>query len=134
MRKAEMSEPVLAARAEFIELLDGAGWETNGFDALLGIGVNVEPEAVATYHGPVFLLDMQFWAEENRLALDVFTSATEVLLRLRLYPRDQRELLAAITAAQDSLDLDNYPEFVETLVPLCDPLLLDTDAGLLVVQ
>jgi hypothetical protein len=134
MRKAEMSEPVLAARAEFIELLDGAGWETNGFDALLGIGVNVEPEAVATYHGPVFLLDMQFWAEETRLALDVFTSATEVLLRLRLYPRDQRELLAAITAAQDSLDLDNYPEFVETLVPLCDPLLLDTDAGLLLVQ
>lgn len=129
-----MSAPVLTARAEFMSLLEEAGWETNGFDALLGIGVNVEPEAVATYRGPVFLLDMQFWAEEKRLALDVFTSATEVLLRLWLYPRDQRELLAVITAAQDSVDQDNYPEFVETLVPLCDPLLLDTDAGLLHVQ
>jgi hypothetical protein len=129
-----MSEPVLAARAEFMEFLEGAGWEVNGFDALLGIGVNVEPEAVATFRGPVFLLDMQFWAEERRLALDIFTSATEVLLRLRLYPRDQHALLAAIVAAQAALDKENYPEFVEALVPLCDPLLLETDAGLLHVS
>jgi len=129
-----MSEPVLAARAEFMEFLESVGWDVNGFDALLGIGVNVEPEAVATYRGPVFLLDMQFWAEERRLALDIFTSATEVLLRLRLYPRNQQALLAAIVAVQDSLDRENYPEFVEGLVPLCDPLLLETDAGLLHVS
>jgi hypothetical protein len=128
-----MEGPVLAARAQFLTVLDKAGWQTNGFDALLGIGVNVEPEAVATYRGPVFLLDMQFWADERWLALDVFASETEVLLRLRLYPRDQPELLAAIVAAQDSVDLDSYPEFVEALVPLCDPLLLETDAGLLQV-
>ncbi len=129
-----MSGPVLEARAEFISVLDGAGWQVNGFDALLGIGVNVEPEAVATYRGPVFLVDMQFWADEQRLGLDIFTSETDVLLRLRLYPQEQRVLLDAIIDAQNSLDLDNYPAFVETLVPLCDPLLLETDAGLLQVQ
>lgn len=129
-----MSGPVLEARAEFISVLDGAGWQVNGFDALLGIGVNVEPEAVATYRGPVFLVDMQFWADEQRLGLDIFTSETDVLLRLRLYPQEQRALLDAIIDAQNGLDLDNYPAFVETLVPLCDPLLLETDAGLLQVQ
>jgi hypothetical protein len=134
MRKSEMPEPVLAARAEFLRALTEAGWDANGFDALLGIGVNVEPEAVATYRGPVFLLDMQFWAEERRLALDVFTSATEVLLRLRLYPRNQRAVLEFVQAWQQMLDLENYAEFVEELVPLCDPLLLETDAGLLHVS
>jgi hypothetical protein len=39
-------------------------------------------------------------------------------------------LLERIITAQDTLDADNHPELVKSLIPLCEPLLIETEEGI----
>jgi len=130
MKKSEMSSRSLEERRIFLQHLELRGWEVNSWDEMLDIGANVDPEAEAIYVGPIFELHLEYHAEAHYLGLEMVQQQGERILFLRLYPRgDMESLLVKITSAQDMLDSENYPELIKSLIPLCDPLLIETDQG-----
>ncbi len=130
MKKNEMSIHTLKERNIFIQKLAYAGWEVESWDEVFDTGANVEPEAEARYTGPIFDLHLEFHADHRYLALEMVERKGENTIFLRLYPRGEIEtLLALIIANQDNIGAENYPEVVKSLIPYCEPLLIDTDKG-----
>jgi len=131
MKLSDMSPELQAGRRVFIDSLSAAGWDVESWDAVLDAGQDVEPEAEASYSGAVFDLSLSYNAGGTYLGFELDERGGELFLSFRLHPAtDLTELLARITAAQDALNTENMAEIVKTLIPLCNPLLIDTDEGL----
>jgi hypothetical protein len=130
MKKTDISPERLAARRVFIDRLSDAGWDVEPQDELLDAGIDVEPEAEATFTGPVFDLRLEYHAEGFYVMLEMDQREGELGLTLRMHPaREIRDVLDRIVAVQDVLNADNMGDIVKSFVPLCDPLLLETDEG-----
>lgn len=131
MKIAEMTSKAQADRLLFMDRLSAAGWEVESWDAVLEQGDDVEPEAEAEYAGPEFDLRLEFHASGPYLAFELDQREGDLFLNLRLYPAvELGEILARIVDAQDTLNGHNMADVVKTLIPLCDPLLIDTEEGL----
>lgn len=132
MTGAEMTEGQLSERDLFARRLRAAGWDDGGWDELFASGVRLTPEAQAEYQNPSFGLRLGYFADEGYVRFECVRRRDGLTeLCLHCYPRrGLAALLDALAAAQDSLSPDNYPEFVKTLIPLCDPLLMETPDGL----
>jgi hypothetical protein len=131
MKKSEMPARCVEDRRIFLQDLARAGWNAQGWDEVLAAGADVDPEAEATYAGPVFDLLLEYHAEHAYLVLGMVQRQGALVVRLRLHPRDDiGPLLARIVASQDTIDAENHTEFVKSLIPLCEPLLIETDEGL----
>jgi hypothetical protein len=131
MRKSEMSAGSLEDRRIFLQHLAASSWDVEAWDEAHDTGANVEPEAEARYAGPFFDLRLEYHAQHRYLLLELAQPEGVLALSLRLHPSgDVSPLLARITGAQDTIDAENYTEFVKSLLPLCEPLLIETDEGL----
>ena len=137
MKKSEMSPEVLEARETFLRVLKDASWSTMDRNLLLDRGMSVEPEAEADYQGPAFDMTCGFVAKEQRLRLELVDRDTRVVYAHQLHPRgglltgSVQAVLDVVVAAQDTLDVERYPRLTKALIPLCDPLLVQTDEGLM---
>ena len=131
MKKNDMSARGLEDRQYFLQRLGNAGWNVNAWSAPFESEFDVDPEAEAIYVGAVFSLHLASHASPGYLSFDLIQREGPDVVRLRLYPRQSaNELIDRITEAQDTLDADNYPDFIKSLISLCDPLLIETDDGL----
>lgn len=131
MKLEEMSPEAQAGRRLFIETLSAAGWGIESWDALLTGGGDVDPEAEATHSAGELELQLAFHAAGPFLDLQLATPDDHLFLSLRLYPADDLgALLRQIVARQETLTAENMPDLVKTLIPLCNPLLIETEEGL----
>lgn len=132
MTSAEMTEGQLSERDLFARRLRAAGWDDGGWDELFSAGVRLTPEAQAEYQNSAFSLRLGYFAGGGYVRFECVRRRDGLVeLCLHCYPRrGLTAVLDALGAAQDSLSPDNYPEFVKTLIPLCDPLLMETPDGL----
>jgi hypothetical protein len=131
MKKNDMSARSLEDRRYFLQRLGSAGWNANGWSEAFESDSDVDPEAEATYVGPVFELHLASHADPGYLSFDLIERDGPDVVRLRLYPRESaNQLIDRITDAQDTLDTENYPGFIKSLLLLSDPLLIETDDGL----
>jgi hypothetical protein len=131
VNKDDMSARSLEDRQHFLQRLERAGWSVNGWNELFDTGSDVDPEAEATYAGPVFDLYLASHAHPGYLAFDLEQRDGPDVVRLRLYPRERiSQLIDRITAAQDTLDAENYADLIKSLIALSDPLLIETEDGL----
>jgi len=130
MKKTDISPERLEARRAFIDRLSNAGWDVEPQNELLDAGVDVNPEAEATFAGPAFDLRLEYHANGHYLILEMDQTEGEIGLTLRMHPaRDIRDLLDRIVVVQNVLNAENIGDFVKSFIPLCDPLLLETDEG-----
>lgn len=117
-------------RRIFLQHLAQAGWDVESWGAARDAGASVDLDAEAEYAGPVLALRLELRAEHRYLTFQVSQPDGELVLRLRLHPSgDLAPVLARIVAAQDTLATDSHPCLVKSLIPLCDPLLIETDHG-----
>jgi hypothetical protein len=131
MRKSELSAQAIASRDVFIRALEARGWRVESWNELFDAGADIDPEAEATYSGPRFDLHLEFHASSPWLLLVLVARAGDVVLRLRVHPGPTvTSVLKEITDAQDELTADNMSELVKALIPLSEPLLIETDDGL----
>lgn len=115
----------------FSTLLGAAGWRVQRWDAVAAAGGDADAAADAEYSGPSFELRLEYHAAERYLTFLMVEREGELAVNLRLHPREGLEpILERITTAQDTLTADSYKDLVKSLIPLCDPLLIDTDDGL----
>jgi len=127
-----MSQAVLAARAEFLDVLGAAGWAITDFEELLSRGnIAVDPAAIARFHGADVVVQMEFRAEDGRLTLDVHTGDGDTVCPARVHPRDQRKLLQLVVDLvprldTPGLDLDHCLGFLGALAPWCRRVLILT--------
>jgi hypothetical protein len=118
-------------RRIFSQCLSHAGWDVETWSAAREAGVRVDLVAEAEYSGPQRFLRLELPVESRCLTFQVSQLDGELVFRLRLHPKgDLGPVLALIIAVQDTLDADNHPGLVKSLIPLCDPLQIDTDQGL----
>ncbi len=131
MKTREMSAQNLEDRRVFLEELSQAGWDVEGWSEALDAGASVDPEAEAEYKGPMFDLRLEYHAKPRQLTLGMVQRDGPAALRLQIRPSDDlAPLLAQIIAMQGSLDAENYPSLVKSLIPYSAPLLIETDDGL----
>lgn len=131
MKSGDKPSKSLQDRLGFLSDLASAGWDTESWDEIPDLDLDIDPEAEASYAGPVFNLRISYVVRQGYLGFEIADGQGELLLRLQLHPKDDvAPLISRITAAQDSIDAENYSELVKDLIPLCDPLLIDTDEGL----
>ena len=131
MNPQTMPDHDLNERKIVLEHLASNGWKTEVWQDDRQNGVIIEPEIEAKYEGPILDLYLEYQGKNHFLVFGMLTDGGELLLRLRLYPKNNLlQLLMQITKVQLTLDNDNYPELVKALIPLCDPLLIETEEGL----
>ncbi|MEA2894735.1 MAG: hypothetical protein QOJ84_350 [Bradyrhizobium sp.] len=118
-------------RRVFLQYLAEAGWDVEGWDAARNAGVRVDLDAEAEYAGPALVLSLELLATHSYLTFQASRPDGELVFCLRLYPSGGLAVvLREIVAAQDMLDADNHPRLIKSLIPLCDPLLIETDRGI----
>jgi hypothetical protein len=115
----------------FLQHLAQAGWDVENWDVAHEAGASVDLDAEAEYKGPFLAFRLELRADRRYMLFQVSRLDGEILLRLRLHPTGGPELvLATIIAAQDTLNADNHPDLVKSLIPLSDPLLIEMDEGI----
>jgi len=117
-------------RRTFGQDLAQAGWDVEGWDAARSVGARVDLDAEAEYAGAFVSLRLELPVRHRYVTLQVSKPDGELMLCLRFRPRsDLAPILAQIVSMQDTLDADTHPILVKSLIPLCDPLLIETDEG-----
>lgn len=131
MKKADLAETHRIDLATFVQRLAAAGWEVERWDELMDAGADVSPQAAATYSGGVFDFRLEYHASGRFVRWEMEEPDGDLMLALQMYPAlGLAPLLERVIAIQNIIDADNMTDVVKSLVPLCDPLLIDTDDGL----
>jgi hypothetical protein len=131
MTDTTMRRPNADDRKIFWQQLSQAGWDVEGWDVARNAGVSVDLAAEAEYAGPSFALRLELLAEHDYLMFQISEPDGESLFHLRVYPAsDLAPILARIIDVQDTLDNENYPSLVKSLIPFSDPLQIETDEGI----
>ena len=85
-----MTAAQLGAREGFVELLQGAGWEVEGWEHLFENGASLTPEAQAEHRGDRADLRLGYLVGDGYAQLEIIDHE-EGVLRLRLYPLESME-------------------------------------------
>ncbi len=118
-------------RQILLQHLSRAGWNVESWAAPRDAGVRVDLSAEAEYGGPSLVLRLELPFEQRYLVFQMSRLDGELVSRLHLYPSgDLIPVLRQIIAVQDTLDEENHPQLVKSLISLSDPLLIETDSGL----
>ncbi len=131
MKKSAFSSLHRHGLGIFLKYLADAGWDIGACDDILNAQDDIDPMAKAHFVGSLFDLYLEYHIREFFLVFEMSKHDGELVLCLQLHPsRDTTsQLLEQIIKKQDTLDSDNYPDFVKLLIPLCDLLLVKTDEG-----
>jgi hypothetical protein len=130
-----MTEQQLKDRDIFINKLITAKWNPGGWELLFESGANLTPEAQAEYQNPVFDICLSYYAEKGYILMECVKKKNHKTISLRLYPKnDLSTIVDTVIAVQDTFSLDNYPDFINKLVPMCRLVLLQTADGLVKVS
>ena len=135
MFKAEMTEKQLADRDVFVRKLTAVGWDPRGWEQLFDSGANLTPEAQAEYKNATFEMRLGYYIGENYVSLELARIHNRTNIRLRFCLKDNLAVIVdAVAEVQDTVSQDNYVDFIQKMVLLCDPLLLETPQGLVKVS
>ena len=142
MLKEEMTEEQLAKREDFITPLVSAGWDVGGWEQLFNSGFSLTPEAQAEYQNPKLTLRLSYYIKDDYILLefrkqeDSTLSAQEnIMPSLRFYTNGNLEsVLSGVIAEHDTLSVDNYPNFIKKMIPLCKLILLEIEEALVRVS
>ncbi|TWP51766.1 hypothetical protein FKR81_12945 [Lentzea tibetensis] len=135
----EVSDEMRANIGGFVDAFESAGWDCVDRRPLIDRKILIDPVAVARYSGPVFDMMCEFRMRDEYtsgvcIEFELLDRDQEVHYPHRLYALDQRQVVDAIIAVQDTLTADALSKLHATLAPLCDPLVLDTDEGLVTLS
>jgi len=131
MKGSDIVESRAEARQVFLQHLAQAGWNVEGWDAVRDTGARVDLDAEAEYVGPTLALRLELLAEQPYVAFGTYQLDGELVMRLRLYSKaNLASVLAQIIAVQDTLNADNHPQLVKSLIALCDQLQIETEDGI----
>ena len=118
-------------RRVFLEQLSQAGWDVEDWDLVRGVGAKVDLHAEAEYSSRSSVLRLEIPTGQPYMVFQMSQPDGELVLRLRLYPRDDLgSMINEIIAAQDLLDDDTHPQLVKSLIPLSKRVVLETAEGL----
>ena len=126
-----MDNQQLKNRELFIKKLITAGWDPKGWEVLFEGGTCLTPEAQAEHRNSSFDLRLSYYIEQSYVLLECEGRYDTTILSFRFYPKENLDtILERITMVQDTLSPDNYTDFIETIIPLADIVLLETSEGL----
>lgn len=131
MKGSEVAERRAEARQVFLQQLTQAGWNVESWDAVRDAGVRIDLAAEAEYLGAFLAFRLELLAEQPIVLFGVYQLDGELVFRLRFYSQANfPSVLGQIIAVQNTLNSDNYPQLVKSLIPLCDQLQIETDEGI----
>lgn len=131
MRKSEMTSEQIRTRHEFIQRLIAAGFRPEGWEFLFARDHELTPEALAEYQAPHFDMRLSYYVRPGYILLELVNRYEDFFLGIRLYPKEKLSvILDQIIAVKNKLSLDNYADFIKSIIPLCDPLLIEIPEGL----
>jgi len=131
MRKSEMTAPQIATRNEFIQRLIAAEWSPAGWELLFARDHELTPEALAEYQAAHFDMRLSYYVRPGYILLELVRRHDNFFLGMRLYPKEKLSvILDKILAMKNQLSLENYADFIKSIIPLCDPLLIEIPEGL----
>lgn len=130
MKGSEVAERRAEARQVFLQQLTQAGWNVESWDVVRDTGVRIDLDAEAQYVGTSLALRLELLAEQPLVLFGVYQLDGEPVLRLWFCSEaNLSSVVGQIIATQDTLNSDNYPQLVKSLIPLCDKLQIETDEG-----
>lgn len=122
-------------RDAFAVELATAGWDVETWDAVREAGARVDLDGEAEHIGPSLGLRLELPAASRHVAMQIHRRDGELVLWLRLHPKDGvQSVLAPIVAVQDSLDESSVADLVKALMRACDRVLMQTDQGLIALS
>jgi len=127
VKKTEMTAAQLVAREAFVQLLEEAGWDVEGWEHLFENGASLTPEARAEHGADRCDLRLGYWVRDGYAQLDIADRAAGEHLRMRLYPAAGMDaVVGRVITWQDALDAESLPRFVRAAAPACRGLFLET--------
>jgi hypothetical protein len=108
-----------------------AGWDVESWDSARVAGASLDIDFEAEYAGPFVILRLELLSQLGYLLLQIAEPSGGPLLRLRLFPADDIEpAIERIISMQDTVDEDNHPTLVKSLIPLCKLVQIETEDGI----
>lgn len=131
MHKSEMTSQQITTRDEFIQRLIAAGWSPQGWELLFARVRELTPEAQAEYQAAHFDMRLSYYLREGYILLELVSRYDNFFLGIRLYPKEKLSvILDQIIAMKNKLSLDNYADFIKSIIPLCEYRMIETPEGL----
>lgn len=131
MTKEELSACQRVTRELFVAKLRQVGWSSNGWEEMFESGINVNPEALATYTNRAVDLQLGWFAGEDFVRMEMNARDGNRAMTFRLHPGCRLgELLDAVANVQDAISFDNYVPWIKGVLPLCSQAALETPDGL----
>jgi hypothetical protein len=135
MFKSDMTDKELVDRGIFVEKIKESNWDFGGWETLFESGANLTPEAQAEFSNTFLTMRLGYYVGRNYVLLEFLRTIGDTLPNVRFYLKnDIGPVVDRVIAAQDVLSQHVFADFVHTMMPLCDKILIEYATGLVQVS
>ncbi|TAG86018.1 MAG: hypothetical protein EAZ20_13645 [Bacteroidetes bacterium] len=131
LKKSELSDIEISKRNIITEILKAKNWVNNDLEIDFENDIAIAPQILLFYpNNPNFEMQLSYYIEENFIFLDLLSKNQRTESQTcKLKANNLGELIEKIILTQDTLNDDNWTDFLGEVIDICEEVTLQMADG-----